>query len=202
VTRPDRNIAQWLSEARAGSIEALAQLVDSYREYLLLIARRELGADLQVKQSPSDLVQETWATAQKQFGAFRGNTEAELRAWLRRLLLTKVDYVRRYWRDIEKRRIGLERGLAPAASPESKDLELTDKAPSPCDEAIQEETLGALQQALARLPDDYRLVIQLRLRENRPFKEIACVMTRSKDAVQKLFARAIERLREDMEPFR
>jgi RNA polymerase sigma factor (sigma-70 family) len=55
----------------------------------------------------------------------------------------------------------------------------------------------ALQQALARLPADYRKVIELRFLEERSFEEIGRLTNRSPDAARKLWARAIERLGED-----
>src|SRR6202040_2404394 len=77
-----------LRRARAGDDAARGRLLEAYRSYLTLLARVQLGRDLQGKVDPSDLVQEAFLEAHRDFGQFQGQTEAELRAWLRRLLAT------------------------------------------------------------------------------------------------------------------
>ena len=79
TSTPDDLIAQ----ARAGSAEALGQLLVTYQRYLLLVAERELDPDLRAKGSASDLVQETFLEAQRDFARFQGSSRDELRAWLR-----------------------------------------------------------------------------------------------------------------------
>jgi RNA polymerase sigma-70 factor (ECF subfamily) len=64
---------------------------------------------------------------------------------------------------------------------------------------MEEEQAQALRRALERRPDDYRQVILLHYQEQRPFEEIAPLMHRSYEAVRSLWARAIRRLRQEME---
>ena len=52
-----------------------------------------------------------------------------------------------------------------------------------------------LADALARLPEDYREVIVLRHLQGLPFAEVAHRMERSVDSVEKLWIRALARLR-------
>jgi hypothetical protein len=67
-----RQTSQLMQAARAGSAEALGRLLEGCRAYLLLAANRQLDADLQAKGGPSDLVQETFLEAQKDFPPFQG----------------------------------------------------------------------------------------------------------------------------------
>src|SRR6516164_8048548 len=97
-----------LSAARTGSAEALGEALEACRGYLLLIARRELGPDLQAKAGASDLVQQTFLEAQRDFAGFHGDTKAELLAWLRRLLLNNLANFARDYRETAKRHIGRE----------------------------------------------------------------------------------------------
>ena len=55
-----------------------------------------------------------------------------------------------------------------------------------------------LADALDRLPADYREVIVLRHLEGISFVEIATLMERSEDSVQKLWVRGLARLRQEM----
>src|SRR5437870_8093656 len=95
---PREGAAQWLAEARAGSPEALGQMLEACRGYLLLVAQRELAPDLRAKGGASDLVQETFLEAQRDFPRFSGRSEAELLAWLRRLLLNNLANFTRHYR--------------------------------------------------------------------------------------------------------
>jgi RNA polymerase sigma-70 factor (ECF subfamily) len=86
ATRPD----QLLSEARRGDGAARGELLDLYRNYLRLVARSRIRGALQIKLDPSDLVQETFLKAHRDFGQFVGETERELVAWLRRILVRSL----------------------------------------------------------------------------------------------------------------
>ena len=192
--------AQRLAAARAGSREALGQVLQACRGYLLLLAERELDPELRAKGGASDLVQETFLEAQKDFSHFQGNSEEELRAWLRQILLHNLANFTRRYRATAKRRVGREVALDVSGSSADREGGLLLDALSPSGLAIQEEQVQALRQALERLPDDYRRVILLHYQEQRPFEEIAPLMHRSYDAVRSLWARAIRRLRQEMEP--
>jgi RNA polymerase sigma-70 factor (ECF subfamily) len=187
--------AQWLAAARAGSREALGQVLETFRAYLLLVADRELDPKLRAKGGASDLVQETFLEAQRDFGGFQGRTEAELLGWLRRMLLNNVGCFSRRYRDTGKRAVGREVGLAADGSTDTPLPEPAADAPSPSGQAMAQEQTVALRQVLERLPEDYRQVIVLRYLEGRSFEEIARLLNRSPGAARKLWARAMQHLR-------
>jgi RNA polymerase sigma-70 factor, ECF subfamily len=99
--------------ARAGMEGALGQLLESYRSYLMLLARLQIGRWLQGKTDAGDLVQETFLQAYRCFAQFRGSTEAEFSAWLRRILASRVAKLLRRYRGGQSRDIRLERELEP-----------------------------------------------------------------------------------------
>ena len=191
--------AQRLAAARAGSREALGQVLQACRGYLLLLAERELDPDLRAKGGASDLVQETFLDAQKDFAHFQGDSEDELRAWLRQILLHNLANFTRRYRATAKRRLGKEVALDVSGSSADREGGLILDALSPSGLAMEEEQAQSLRRALGRLPDDYRQVILLHHQEQRPFEEIAPLMHRSYEAVRSLWARAIRRLRQEME---
>jgi RNA polymerase sigma-70 factor, ECF subfamily len=200
MTEPTGGAAQWLPAARAGSREALGKLLEAARQYLLSIASKEFDPDLRAKNSPSDVVQETFVEAQRDFGQFQGATEAELLAWLRQLLLHRVGKLRRRYRDTQKRRLAREVALGGDDSSEGPVAGLAANMPSPSGQAMEHEEDQALQEALGRLPEDYRRVITLRHEEQLPFEEIGRLLQRSPEAARKLWARAVERLHEELDP--
>lgn len=190
---------RWLPQARAGSAEALGRLLEACRGYLLLVATRELGDDLQAKSGASDLVQEAFLEAHRDFGRFTGDSEQELLAWLRRLLLNNLANLAREYRLTQKRRVGLEVPLRADSTSMPIGEGLVSPMPTPSGQAMANEQAMALERALERIPADYRRVIDLRFQREKSFEEIARELKRSLGAVRKLWARAIERLQQEME---
>jgi RNA polymerase sigma-70 factor (ECF subfamily) len=199
MAEPADNAARLLPAVRAGSQEALGQVLEACRGYLLLIAQQELDPVLRAKGGASDLVQETFLEAHRDFGRFGGTTEAELLAWLRRLLLNNLANFTRRYRETAKRRTASEVPLASGDSSAEGAGEPSADASSPSEQAIAHEQAEAVQRALERLPEDYRRVILLRYQDDLPFEEIGRLMGRSANAAEKLWARAVERLQQELE---
>jgi RNA polymerase sigma-70 factor (ECF subfamily) len=199
MTTPSSNVEQWLPAARAGSSEALGQMLDACRAYLLLIAGKELDTDLRAKGGASDLVQETLLEAFRDFAGFHGGSEQELLAWLRRLLHNNLSNFTRRYRGTAKRGAAAEVPLdtGKPSTPLEQILTASDSTPSA--HAAANEQAVAVQKALARLPEEYRQVILLRYQDELPFEEIGRRMERSANAAEKLWLRAIERLRQELE---
>lgn len=188
-----------LAAARAGVPEALGQVLEAYRKYLLAIADRELDADLKAKGGASDLVQDAFLEAQQDFARFEGSTEDELRAWLRALLQHRLAKFARQYRQTQKRGIDREVSLDAGNSSASPGQTVAADTPTPSQEVMALEQAQAVQQTLQGLPEDYRTVITLRYQEDLSFEEIGQRMQRSAEAARKLWWRAIERLQDEME---
>jgi RNA polymerase sigma-70 factor (ECF subfamily) len=187
-------IAQ-INAARNGSPAALGPLLEAYRPFLHMLAEKNLPADLQAKAGISDLVQETYAEAHLDFAQFQGRSEAELAGWLEQILRNNIaNFVGRF-RGTDKRRVDREVSLQGLAG---NRIQIPAPEATPSAEAMKNETAEALTEALARLPEDYRLVIELRHQQNLTFAEVAAQMERSEAAVRKLWARALERWREEV----
>jgi RNA polymerase sigma-70 factor (ECF subfamily) len=67
---------------------------------------------------------------------------------------------------------------------------------SPGQQAIHQEELLRLSEALARLPDDQRLAVEMKHLQGYPVEEIARHLGRSKTAVGGLLRRGVKKLRE------
>ena len=189
-----------LQSARAGSTAALGRLLELYRNYLELLARSQLGPRLQVRVSPSDLVQETLAKACERFAQFAGETESELLAWLRRIftrqLLDQARHNRRGRRDVGREE-SLERLLAQSDLLVQKAL--APHLSTPSVRIARREQAVLIADAIAGLPSDYRDVLLYRHMHELPFDEVAVRMNRSAGAVRMLWVRGLERLNELLE---
>jgi RNA polymerase sigma-70 factor (ECF subfamily) len=190
-----------LRRARDGDEDACGLLLEAYRGYLTILARMQMDPNLQGKVDPSDVVQEAFLEAHRDFPQFQGQTEAELRAWLRRVLATSLaDQSRRYL-GTRRRDPRLERHLAAALDRSSQALERGLMAPdsSPSDRAARREDARRLAEALERLPADYRDVLLLRHFQGLTFPEIARRLGRTLDGVKNLWLRGLARLRRGLE---
>ncbi len=192
-------IEQQIAAARQGSAPALGELLDAFRNYLLLIANAELDGELRKKFGASDLVQETCVHAQKGFAGFQGTTEAELCAWLRQILINRCRNLRLAYRQTDKRDIARELPLTGTSSIVGPIDELATGDASPSRQAMAEEEALLVARAMASLPKDYQEVIRLRHWEDLSFDEIGARMGRSSEAVRKLWSRAIASLGVDWE---
>jgi RNA polymerase sigma-70 factor (ECF subfamily) len=183
--------------ARAGEADALGQLLESYRNYLELLARLQIGRRLQSKVDAADLVQETFLDAYATFAAFRGTTERELVGWLRQVLAYNLASLVRRYCGTGRRNVDLERQLARELDESSQALDhgLVAASSSPSQQAARGEQAVLLADALGLLPADYREVIILRQLEGLTFPEVARQMGRSQESVKKLWVRGLARLR-------
>ena len=192
----DRQQARALiREARDGSTQAVGQLIDACRNYLLHIARQEMPVALRAKIGPSDLVQDAAFEAQRDFASFEGEQLEQLLAWLRRILLNNTANIKRQYQHTDKRDISRERPLAFDAGAIGEPI---DQCLSPGAALSIAEQQARVNRALERLPADMQAVIVLRNREHLSFQEIGIRMERAPDAARKLWARAIEQLRKEL----
>lgn len=186
-----------LSRVRDGDGPALGNLLQSYEKYLGLLAGVQIGRRLQGKADASDIVQETFLEVHRQIANFRGNTEAEFLAWLRRILAGQIALLCRRFLGTKGRDVHLERELAVQLDESSQALDgnLAANASTPSQHVSRREQSVILAEALWRLPEDYRQVIMLRHIEAMSFPDVAKRMGRSEDSVQKLWVRALANLR-------
>jgi RNA polymerase sigma-70 factor (ECF subfamily) len=189
---------QLLQEARGGDATILGQLLEMYRRYLSLLARVQIGQRLQGKVDAEDLVQDTFLEAHRNFARFQGNTEGQFLCWLRKILAARLADLLRHYLGTQGRDVRLERELEDAFDRSSVLLQggLIAQQSSPSQQAARREQAVLLADALGELPEDYREVIVLRHLEALTFPLVAERMGRSQDSVEKLWMRALVRLRQ------
>src|SRR6185312_11540800 len=171
--------------------------LEDYRDYLRLLARLQLDPRLRGKLDPSDVVQQTLVKAYEKAEQFRGETEGERAAWLRRILAnTLTDAARKF-----RCEVALGQSLEQALHESSARLEawLTRDQQSPSEQVDRQEQLLHLAEALSRLPDDQRRAIELHHLQDRVLADIAQEMGRTEAAVAGLLRRGRKKLRELLE---
>lgn len=194
--RSDADISGLIRAARADEAGALDRLLRLYRNYLRYLASAGIGRALGTKADPSDVVQDALLRAFQGFAEFRGETEAELLAWLRQILARQLTNLVRHYRQTDKRDIARERPMEEVLYDSSVALGRVLRADvtSPIHGAQQRERSVIIADALAQLPDDHAEVIRLRNLEQLGWEETGRRMDRSAGAVRQLWARAVQNL--------
>jgi RNA polymerase sigma-70 factor (ECF subfamily) len=190
--------------AQRGSDSSLGRLMNLYTNYLKLLLTAQLDGRLRARISPSDVVQETFFEAHRDFHQFRGQSTGEFIAWLRRILINNLlrvveQHLIAEKRDV-RREVSLER-MRTGIDQSTVRLEslLAASGASPSADAQRRERELQLADALTVLPPDYRDVIVLRHIEGLSFDDIALRMERTSGAVRMLWVRAIRQLRDNMQ---
>jgi RNA polymerase sigma-70 factor (ECF subfamily) len=170
--------------------------LERYRQYLELLARLHLQPRLRSKLGASDIVQHTMLKAVQNRDQYRGQSDAELAAWLRRILTnTLVDAVREL--EGAKRDVARERSLEAALAQSSARLEalLQSPATSPSAQAVRHEQLLQLSAALAALPENQRQALEMHYLQGCTVAEVAQQMDCTERSVAGLVRRGLQKLR-------
>jgi RNA polymerase sigma-70 factor (ECF subfamily) len=195
VDSRDEELDGLLERARGGDAEALGRLLEHYASYLKLIAAGLLGSDLKVRVGASDLVQETFLDACRDFPRFHGGTEAELVSWLRQILVHNLADLACFHhagrRDVRRQR-SLEQELGHSSL--NLHAALAAPVPSPSAMACRREEAVLLANALEKLPADYQDVFIERSLKGVSFEDLSTRMGRSPHALRLLWGRAIVKL--------
>jgi RNA polymerase sigma-70 factor (ECF subfamily) len=173
--------------------------VEEYRDYLRLLTRLQLNPRLRTKVDESDVVQQALLEAHRCRKQFRGTTEADRLAWLRKILANMLARVGRHF-STRARNLQQERSLDAALELSSSRLQclLTADQTSPSGQAIRGEETLLLARALNQLTEDQRRVVELHHLQGFSVTEVAELLGRTRPAVAGLLFRGLNRLRELM----
>lgn len=176
------------------------ELLSLYRSYLKVLARIQIGKHLQGKTDASDVVQEVYLKASRGFAEFRGGTEQELLAWLRKILSRVVADLVRHYVGTQSRDVRLEENMdRQLANSTACMRSIAAGGPTASELAVRKEQAILLTNALEELPEDYREVVLMRHVEQLSFAEVADRMGRSIHSVRNLWPRALAKLRAQLE---
>jgi RNA polymerase sigma-70 factor, ECF subfamily len=168
--------------------------LEDYRDYLRLLARIQTPPQLRGQFDPSDIVQQTLLKAHEKQDQFRGDTDQELRAWLRAILARILADASR----VNRRRRGESvRSIEAVLDQSSARLEafLAADQSNPSEKAIRAEEILELASALRQLPDDQRTALELRYLQGMSVAAVAEEMGRGPESVTGLLYRGTRTLR-------
>lgn len=184
------SFAERFSLARAGDHRAMQELLGRWRPLLRLQARTLLGTQLSARLDPSDIVQDSLTQAFQDLGDFRGQTEPEWVAWLRRIVAGHAAKAFRHHTAVKR---DARRDTALTETFAGKD------ADQPADAVIDAEQALRLADAIESLPEAVREVLVRRVFHREPFDSIARTLGTTAGAARVTWTRALRKLRERLE---
>jgi len=185
--------------AQNGDREALGRLLERYGPYLRVLAARQVGGRLARRLDGSDIVQQTFLEAQRDFGRFRGTTGPEVIGWLTRILDHNVAGAIRDHALAAKRAVGREESVAGGSDGSAAwPPEPASGRSSPSQRAMAGEQAAFLARALEALPEEQREAVRLRHLEGWPLAQIAEHLGRSPVAAASLIKRGLQALRDQL----
>jgi RNA polymerase sigma-70 factor (ECF subfamily) len=177
----DLELESVLQLARGHDADALAELYRRYSRRVFGLCRYLMGST----ETAEDATSEVFLKLQRSIDSYDGSVPFP--SWLLRVTSNHcIDMLRRKRR--ERQVIGeTEAGTAP--------LEVAGPEPSPLSEVISAEQQAAIRQAIASLPENYRVPLVLRYYSDLGYDEIAHKLGLKRDHVAVLLLRAKRKLR-------
>lgn len=174
-------------------------IVAKYEPYLRMLARTQMRRAYQAKVGASDMVQQAMLQAVQGLEGFRGTTEAEFRAWLRRILAHHLCHLDRDMHR-DKRDIRREQSMEQKLAQSSMRLEglLAGEGPTPSQRVALGEHVLQVADAVERLPETQREAIRLHYLEGMKLSEVAEKLDKSTGSIAGLLHRGMKTLRSQL----
>jgi len=171
--------------AQRGDVESFNELVRLFEGRVYTLCYRMLGD----AESAADAAQDAFLSAFRNLKSFRGGS---FRSWMLRIATnTCYDVLR-----VRKRRPSVSLDIEADDESASSPLQIADTAESPDDFAQRRELAAAIQQGLAVLPDEQRIVLVLSDIQGLAYEEIAQITNSNLGTVKSRLSRGRARLRE------
>jgi RNA polymerase sigma factor (sigma-70 family) len=161
--------------------DAFADFYAAYAERVLVyFTRRVLDVDVAF-----DLMAETFAAALEHRFQFRGNTAEQEQAWLFSIARSEISH---YWRDGRVERSALARMGVPVPGISDPEIERIE------DMAGLAEVAAPLRHAMAALPAEQRLALELRVVEECGYADVAMRLGISEQTARARVSRGLRAL--------
>ena len=171
--------ADMLQRLHGGDRTAMADLYDRYFDRLYSLVLNQVDRNRDIAE---DIVQETFLAALKSAKGFKGRSSAY--TWLCSIAYHKVaDHYRRQSRERKRMVSGIDVDTV-------DDVENPGRQPQPDSLIESAETRQVVNEALAKLPWDYRQVLILKYVEEMSVLEISQIMDRSPKSIEGLLTRS------------
>jgi RNA polymerase sigma-70 factor (ECF subfamily) len=178
-----------IKQAKDGDVSAFNTLVLHYQNPVYNVAYRILGDPA----SASDATQDTFISAYKSLGRFRGGN---FKSWLMRIVTNAC------YDELRRRKRRRQSSLDEITDDnESSSLLISDDSPAPEQQQGRSELVSAIERCLDTLPDSQRVAAVMCDVEGYDYNEIAQIMSVSLGTVKSRLSRARAKLRDCLQDY-
>ncbi len=180
---------RWMLAYQRGDESAFDRLVEAYSPQVFALLTRFLGA----RSNREDMVQEVFLRVIR--ARDRYQPAARFSTWLYRIAfnLSVNESQRASGKEFQVDGAGAE-----PPDPDRMDEIRDERVPDPDAHLARSDVVRAVRRAIARLPENQRMVLILAKYEEMPYADIATVIGSSEKAVKSLVHRARENLRGEL----
>jgi len=189
-------VEAWIEDARGGSPHSLGMALEACRAYLEKIAEAELASDLRPKGDVSDLVQETFLEAARDFRQFTGCTGPEWQAWLRQIFIHNLQHLVERYRTTGKRKLNQEVPLGQVVGGDFGNGDLAGDYSSPSAHVMKKELGEIVHVAMSGLSERDRQLLIWRFHDQCTYEEMGRRLGCTGGGAKKAWLKAIDRVRE------
>lgn len=202
MSGPDLQLELLLEQAAAGDVASLSELLNGQRGSLIVFVSTRLDPRLSARFDPADIVQEALIEAACRFAEYITDRPVPFSTWLQQVATNRLYHVHREHIRAEKRSILRE--LVYATDGEAKSSggpleEARARGKSPSSFFARTELHEKLAATVAALPEEERLVLQLRFRDQLDVDQVAAKLGITRDNVRTRQLRALKHLRTILE---
>jgi RNA polymerase sigma-70 factor (ECF subfamily) len=188
---------QLLTLAAKGDREAFEALFLEHRVFLRNVIDRRLDARVRARVDASDIVQEAQLAAFQQLSDYLERRPMSFRLWLIKTALQHLQKAHRFHLATQARSADREVSL-----PEQSSIMLADRlmdgSSSPSNKAQRNEVSRQIREVLRSMPPADQEIILFRLFEGLSNAEVACLLLLTPEAAKKRYARALQRIRQEL----
>lgn len=182
-----------IKAAQNDDLDAFNRLILAYQELVFNVACRILVNP----DAAEDAAQETFITAYNKLSSFRGGS---FKAWLLRVVTNKC------YDELRRQKRHPETALNPIIDDSEDEIEspswLADGTPSPEERSEQTLLQEAIEECIARLPEDFRIVAVMIDVQDFEYQEVADAIGKPLGTIKSRLARARFKLRDCLDQFR
>lgn len=177
-----------------GEAAAAAELVDLYQGRVYRLVRRMWARDVQLVE---DLTQEVFLRVFRALPRF--GQECALGAWIHRITVNVCISELRKRKALKRDRTTMSLDQSYGPDDDGPKIEACATTPAPGAETEKRELFDACRNAIAELPELWRVILTLRDLEGRSYEEIAQILDLPKGTVRSRLHRARARVRARLE---
>ncbi len=175
------------------------ELLFAQRESLRRMIGMRLDPAISSREDASDIVQNVMIEAHRRLADYLKKPVMPFHLWLRHIAMDHIIEAHRRHRQAQRRSLDREQSLHSQANMDDSEANIgdpfIDRATTPASAAIQSEIRTRIEESIEAMPEDDRLILRLRHKDQLSNQEVAILLKVSEAAASMRYLRAIRRLK-------